>query len=121
MLTLDLPLPPSANALFANAGKGRVKTAEYKSWIEEARWHVITQWRAAGKPEVGAATPMQLHIRLGLTDRRRDASNCTKALEDILARELPVPDDRYNDRITITRDETIPGIARVTIAPLDTT
>lgn len=119
-LTVDLPLPPSANHLFANAhGAGRVKTAAYKAWIEEARYCVITAWRAAGKPEVGAKVPMGMHLRLGLSDRRRDASNCVKAIEDVLARELPIPDDRYNDRIFIERDEAIPGVARVTIAPLD--
>ena len=119
MLTFDLPLPPSANALFANVrGKGRVKTAEYKAWIEEARWHVLTAWRTQGKPEVGAQTPMRLSLRLGLVGRRRDAGNCLKAIEDILVRELPIPDDRYNDRIVILRDETIPNIARVTIGPL---
>ncbi len=119
ILTVDLPLPPSANHLFANAhGGGRVKTGAYKGWLSEARWHVITAWRAAGKPEVGRETPMQLHIRLGLTGRRRDAGNCTKAIEDVLVKELPIPDDRYNDRILIERDETLAGIARVTIAPL---
>jgi len=118
-LTFDLPLPPSANALFANVrGKGRVKTPEYKAWIAEARWHVLSAWRAQGKPEVGKDTPMRLSLRLGLVGRRRDAGNCLKAIEDILARELPIPDDRYNDRIVIIRDETIPGIARVTISPL---
>lgn len=118
-LTFDLPLPPSANALFANVrGKGRVKTAEYKAWIEEARWHIITAWRTAGQPEVGRDTPMRLSLRLGLTGRRRDLGNCLKAVEDVLVRELPIPDDRYTDRIVIIRDETIPGIARVCIAPL---
>lgn len=122
ILTIDLPLPPSANHLFANAhGGGRVKTAAYKGWIEEARYHVITAWRAAGKPEVGRETPMSLTLRLGLTERRRDASNCTKAIEDVLVKELPIPDDRYNDRILIERDETLAGIARVTIAPLHPT
>lgn len=122
MLTVDLPLPPSANHLFANAhGGGRVKTAAYKGWLEEARYHVITAWRAAGKPEVGRETPMSLTLRLGLTERRRDASNTVKAIEDVLVKELPIPDDRYNDRILIERDETLAGIARVTIAPLHPT
>lgn len=122
MLTVDLPLPPSANHLFANAHDGgRVKTAAYKGWLEEARWHVITAWRKAGKPEVGRETPMSLTLRLGLCDRRRDASNTVKAIEDVLVKELPIPDDRYNDRILIERDETLAGIARVTIAPLHPT
>jgi hypothetical protein len=35
-----------------------------------------------------------------------------------LVAELPIPDDRYNDRIVIERDESIPGLARVTIGTL---
>lgn len=121
-LTIDLPLPPSANHLFANAhGGGRVKTKAYKAWIEAARYQIITTWRAAGKPEVRSDTPMQLRLRVGLTDRARDISNTVKAIEDALVRELPIPDDRYNDRILIERDETLGGIARVTIAPLHPT
>lgn len=118
--TVDLPLPPSTNALFANRkGGGRVKTEAYKAWLNDARWHLITAWRAAGKPEWPAKLPMRLSIRLGLTGRTRDASNTIKAIEDVLVKELPVPDDRWNDAGEWLRDETIPGVARVTIAPLE--
>lgn len=119
-LTIDLPLPPSANELFANLpGKGRVKTKAYKKWIEEARWHIITAWRAAGKPEAPKDAPMFLWLRLGLKQRRRDAGNCLKAVEDVLVKELPIPDDRWNDRILIERNSEFEGRARVTIALLD--
>lgn len=118
--TVDLPLPPSVNALFANVKGGRVKTREYKAWLDAARYDLITAWRAAGKPTWPAKAPMQIHLRLGLTDRRRDASNTVKAIEDALCRELPIPDDRWNDRILIERDEALAGKARVTIAPLET-
>jgi Holliday junction resolvase RusA-like endonuclease len=121
-ITIDMPLPPSANHLFVNLkGGGRAKSVSYKAWINEARYHVLTQWRAAGKPEWPADLPMQLHVALGLENRKRDATNCAKAIEDILVRELPVPDDRWNDFISIKRDLNIPGMARVTLAPLDTT
>jgi Holliday junction resolvase RusA-like endonuclease len=119
---IDLPLPPSANALFKNLkGGGRAKTRTYKAWRDEARYHVITAWRAAGKPEWASEAPMQVAVRLGLRGRVRDAGNCLKAIEDVLVAELPIPDDRWNDRILIERDESIPGLARVCIAPLDTT
>lgn len=117
-LTIDLPLPPSANALFANAKGGRVKTKEYNAWLNEARYAVITTWRAAGKPSCSPNVPMQVFLRLGLMGRIRDASNCLKAVEDILVKELPVPDDRWNDRVLIERDESLDGIARVTICEM---
>lgn len=117
-LTVDLPLPPSANALFINLRSGgRAKSQVYKAWIEEARWHLITAWREAGKPRWPTA-PMSLHFQLGIENRNRDASNCVKAIEDVLVKELPIPDDRWNDRILIERDANIPGVARVTIAAL---
>lgn len=121
-ITVEMPLPPSANHLFVNLkGGGRAKSAAYKAWIDDARYHVMMQWRAMGKPVWPADMPMQLHVRLGLENRKRDATNCVKAIEDILVRELPVPDDRWNDFISIKRDLNIPGMARVTLAPLDST
>ena len=117
--TLDLPLPPSANELTVNLkGGGRAKSAKYKAWLEEARWHVMTAWRGAGKPEWPEA-PMRIDMALGIEGRKRDCSNCIKAIEDLLVKNLPIPDDRWNDAGSWRRDENIPGIARVTIAPLE--
>jgi hypothetical protein len=121
VFAVNLPLPPSANSLFVNRTDGRAKAKGYKAWIDEARYHLITQWRAAGKPEWPKSIPMQVIIRLGIEGRIRDAGNCLKAIEDALVRELPIPDDRWNDRILIERDESIPGLARVIVAALDTT
>lgn len=61
---------------------------------------------------------MSLLLELGLEGRIRDAGNCLKATEDLLVKNLPIPDDRWNDDIRIIRNETITGVARVTIAPL---
>lgn len=120
LLCIDMPLPPSVNALTVNLkGGGRAKSAVYKKWIEEARWHVMMAWRNAGKPEWPADCPMSIRIELGLEGRRRDAGNCNKAIEDLLVKNLPVPDDRYFDRIIIERREDIAGFARVTVAALE--
>lgn len=121
MIEAILPLPPSANALFRNLkGGGRAKTTAYKAWIDEARWHLDQAWRRSGKPEY-AEQPMRLHIELGLVGRIRDASNCMKAIEDLLCRCLPIPDDRWNDEITIRRSAAADGMARIRLEPLDTT
>jgi hypothetical protein len=119
ILCIDMPLPPSANHLFAKAKGGRVKTPAYKKWIEEARWHVMMAWRNAGKPEWSAETPMSIRIELGIEGRNRDAGNCNKAIEDLLVANLPIPDDCWNDLIIIERRGDIPGIARVTVAALE--
>lgn len=121
MITATLPLPPSANALFRNIkGGGRTKTAAYKAWIDEAGYHLMQAWREAGKPEI-APQPMRLTIELGLINRRRDAGNCLKAIEDLLCRCLPVPDDRWNDRIVIERSSAADAMAVIRLEPIDTT
>jgi hypothetical protein len=105
--------------LFRNLKSGgRVKTAAYKAWIEEAGWHLKTCWAANGKPEF-RAQPMRLTIDLGISGRVRDATNCVKAIEDLLCRCLPVPDDRWNDDIHIRRSALADGMAWVVLAPLN--
>lgn len=118
-LCIDLPLPTSANKLTVNlTGGGRAKSPAYKAWLEEARWHVMTAWRAAGKPKWPEA-PLSLRVELGIEGRIRDAGNCLKAIEDLLVKNLPIPDDRWNDHIIIERREDIPGLARVTLKPFE--
>jgi crossover junction endodeoxyribonuclease RusA len=77
--TLDLPFPPSANALWRSA-KGRVfKSLRYRTW-----------WQAAGTM-LNAQRPgcvrgnFTIQIVLGRPDRRhRDSDNYAKAILDLL-------------------------------------
>lgn len=119
MLTFTMPIPPSVNALYRNvSGKGRVRTKAYDAWREEAGWYVRTKWRAVGAPVI-KPQPMALSIRIGLDDRRSDLSNRIKAIEDILVACCDgLPDDRWNDAITVVRDASIAGKCVVAIAPL---
>lgn len=116
-----LPLPPSTNNLFVNAGSGRAKSAEYKAWLNEARYALITKWRQLGKPTWPDKRPMMLAIDAGLTERRRDLGNIEKAISDVLCKELPVPDDRWTDMIVLKRTTDHPGFVHVVLGPLDST
>ena len=120
ILCIDLPMPPSVNAMTVNLKNGgRANSALYKRWLEAARYEVMMAWRAAGKPEWPADCPMEIRLEVGLEGRNRDLSNTIKATEDLLVKNLPIPDDCWNDRILIERREDIPGFARVTIAALE--
>ena len=102
-ISMTLPVPPSANELFFNKrGGGRAKTKAYDAWLEEAGWHVKRAWSGLGKPKWPDAQPMQLTIVVGIA-RNRDVSNCCKAIEDLLVKVLPVPDDRWNDCVVLRR------------------
>lgn len=118
MIEATLTLPPSTNNLFISLKNGkRAKSAQYKSWQAVATELLHTGYLNAGAPLFAPKTRMRLSIRVGAS-YKRDISNCVKPIEDLIVSILPVPDDRYNDIVEISRDLTIEGFAHVRIAPL---
>jgi crossover junction endodeoxyribonuclease RusA len=88
IVTLTLPYPPTANNLFLNVGKRRVRTKEYDAWIDESLIEVRRQ-----KP---AQVAGQYHMRLiaDRPDRRaRDIENLLKPASDLLTKAGVIEDD----------------------------
>lgn len=86
MAVLNLPRPPSVNAMFRNVpGVGRVKTTDYKNWIKEAGWMLNAQ-----RPQ-----PIQGDYRLLVLvgPTRADIDNLTKAINDLLQSHGVVEND----------------------------
>lgn len=123
-LQLDFALPPSTNQLFVEAagkkkgsGRQRVKTAEYKAWIELAGLNLKTQLSEA-KIRIGDdplfAENFGLWIRLDI-NHQGDITNRIKALEDFLVAAHVTTGDQWNDRALVERDREIPTPCRVVI------
>lgn len=96
MIEIRLPLPPSVNALYANAntrgraqkGKGRYPTPAYKRWLAEADAAMMQQ---KPRPVVGE---YDLWLYLEWPDNRaRDLGNYEKAVSDFLVSRELVEDD----------------------------
>ena len=78
-LTLVVPMPPSTNGLYRNIPRrGRVKTDQYKAWIDEAG-HALNQ-----QSKIAMVGDVKLTITMGPRNRRRDLDNCIKAPQDLL-------------------------------------
>ena len=100
MTRIELPLPPSINAAYANGGnkRGRHKTPAYKAWEALAGLCVKDRHR------VGYG-PYSLHIAVRRPDkRRRDLGNLEKCLSDFLVAHGVVKDDCLAERITLQWD-----------------
>lgn len=96
MIRYELPYPPTTNHLFANVGRGRVKTDAYRAWRERAGYTIIEQGRKRIHGYVA------LSIALVRPDkRRRDLSNSIKAVEDLLVSMAVIDDDSLVQRISI--------------------
>jgi crossover junction endodeoxyribonuclease RusA len=90
VIRLELPLAPSANAIF-RAGRGRVyKTNIYKQWLEECSWMIKTQT----KESVPRDYILQV-VAKRPDKRRRDLDNLLKATSDLLVRTGIVSDDNF--------------------------
>jgi Holliday junction resolvase RusA-like endonuclease len=113
MPTIDLPLPPSLNALWRN-GKGRTfRSRRYVQWLRDAGWQLVAQRpaRLTGRVSIGVA--------IGRPDRRkRDLDNiATKAVLDLLVAHQVIEDDSDVTDIAARWDDAIaPGRIAVSIA-----
>jgi hypothetical protein len=124
-VTLDLPLPTSVNELFVPAagrqkGKGRqrVKTAQYRAWLDAAGWAMKPQLQAQGAgvmPDIPTfGRHWALWVRLNI-DHQGDVTNRIKALEDFLVAWNVTVGDQWNDRCLVERDRTLDVECRVII------
>lgn len=113
MIRIELPYPPTTNNLFRNAGKSRVKTLAYNSWIKLASTQIKDRHRA----NMGAYS---IPIALKRPDnRRRDIANCEKAISDLLVAHGVVRDDSLCQRLVMTWDNAIDADCVVVVRPAD--
>lgn len=105
-------LPPSTNALFANVpGKGRVRTAEYNRWLNQAGMLLKAQCKSR------MAVRCDVHIVLEDLHGSRDADNCIKGHLDLLVKVgILAGDNAKHVRSVSATWADIEGV-RITIIP----
>lgn len=101
-MIINLPVPPSINAAYANRkggkGRGRVKTGAYWRWLDQADRHLLMQKRGL-TPMRG---PLVIEIRLPVS-MRGDVSNRIKLAEDFLVSRGLTGDDKHNHKVSAER------------------
>jgi Holliday junction resolvase RusA-like endonuclease len=116
-LILELPMPPTANNLFATDARSgrRFKTHEYREWIKEAGWRLAAQ----RPPLVRGKVSLLLEIEEPKTARRQDCTNRVKAVEDLLVSHRIIEGDCQKFVRTVTvRWAAVEGV-RITIKALE--
>lgn len=86
VIEVTVPMPPSANALFANASCGRIKSRKYRDWIKEAGWIV----QAARVGRIIGAVKVEIILP---SNMRGDPDNRIKPLLDLVTRLGLIEDD----------------------------
>jgi Holliday junction resolvase RusA-like endonuclease len=95
-LVLIIPIPPSVNQIYANVpGKGRVKTKQYRQWLDLAGWQVLGQCK--GKRIAGKVT---IDIEVRRLSANADADNRIKAVLDLLVKQNVIDDDKHVEKVS---------------------
>lgn len=113
---IDLPLPPSVNALYRNVpGRGRVKTGVYKTWRAAADRYAWRQKPVGGFPRFERDFEIVIRVPANM---QGDVDNRAKATLDVLKDWLIISDDRHAVAVTVRRCMSIAfGECRVTVKP----
>lgn len=95
--TLTLPLAPSTNNLFVNAGRTRRKSADYRTWLKSALVAMLMQRPRAVRGPIKVAIAVPVAARGDLDNRIK------AALDFCVARDL-IDDDRHIQEILIRKN-----------------
>ena len=88
--TYPLPRPISLNNIYANAaGRGRVKSSRYATWINAAGWELKSRG-----PIRKVSGPVALDFQISRPRKTMDMDNCFKAYIDLLVSLGAIDDDR---------------------------
>ena len=104
-MTLDLPLPPSTNSLFATdfKTKRRFISKDYAAWKKNVA-EILGRYVALPKLE----KPYAVHILVNI-NHRSDVDGRAKAVLDALTEASLIIDDRWVEWLTIRRDNSVGG------------
>lgn len=103
-MNLVIPIPPSTNNLFMTVKiKGamrRIKTNEYRAWIERAAWQVHSQ---VGSGTIQSPVEVTLTITGGKGfNRQRDLDNLLKPVLDLLVASRVIQGDNVNHVVKVS-------------------
>lgn len=92
-LAVDLPMPPSLWKLYQGNGSRRTKTKEYRDWITQAGWMLITQRNQGGKHKRLNGSVAVIVRAYRPASKRADLDNILKAILDLLTSTQTIADD----------------------------
>jgi Holliday junction resolvase RusA-like endonuclease len=110
-------LPPSVNSIYANvAGRGRIKAARYKEWINAVGWTVNPQ---LSKDTARWTGPVKITVGMIRPRENSDLDNRLKALDDLLQTFGIVSNDKLIYHWDVQWVRHLPGPAKVEITIKD--
>ena len=102
-MSVILPAPPSANAMYIIVNGKRVKSKRYVYWRSSVGYLLRARFR-----QMPHKTPLRVELRAAVS-RRRDIDNLIKPTLDALQACGVIKDDRWVDSIIMNRAIVVAG------------
>jgi len=99
VIDIELPMPPSANALWRGTGRNVMRSRIYTDWIKAARAAIEGQRVIVGPYVLVLALPRSM---------RGDVDNRHKGVNDLLQHAGLVPDDKLCEALLVLRTDDVP-------------
>ena len=116
-ISVNFPgFPPSTNELYVNAGRRRVKSKKYRTWLDGAALFIRGEASLQGSRITEG--PFAVDIEVYGMSRRRDLDNIVKPILDAIVASGATPDDRYLDHLLVRRISSPFRQVIVTISPI---
>ena len=96
-MSVILPAPPSANAMYKIVNRKRVKTKRYARWKVSVGYLLLARFR-----QMPHKTPLRVELRAAVS-HHRDLDNLIKPTLDALQACGVIHDDRWVDSIVMNR------------------
>ncbi|WP_375413070.1 RusA family crossover junction endodeoxyribonuclease [uncultured Bradyrhizobium sp.] len=111
-VTVELPMPPTTNNLFASTKGMRYRTSEYNAWIKEAGLRLNIQ----RPPQTRGKVSLLIEVAEPQTSRQTDLANREKTTVDLLVKHLVIEgdDQRFVRELVMRWAPDVRGV-RVTI------
>ena len=103
MVTLELPYPPSVNAIWRFSGRSAYVSKQYAAWKKEA-----DAWFLKQRAEKTVGTPIRgaFEVHMAFSERKRrknaDLDNRIKVVNDALQRFGLIENDSKCEKLTAT-------------------
>lgn len=118
MLTLSLPVAPSANNAFANRkggkGFGRVKSGRYRAWIKQADDYYVLQRLGRATPITGPYT-----CKMVFPELRGDLDGRAKLILDWMVSRGLTPDDKHLRKLELEKEFEGNGLVWIVVREAD--
>lgn len=116
-LAVDIPMPPSANAIYERKGRHLTRSKAYRQWLGEATWFLLFQRNRYIRRHTKITHNVEVEVRAYRQKDTPDLDNILKPIMDLLVHTDTIKDDKQVVAINARWSEDGGAPCTITVRP----